>query len=115
MSFGNEMAIFGWMVVLGFGREEAHVAAIGIVVLVTGLIGGCELAVFDEFKKTVAVDFVGFFRGSGMAPDGRLLGVAGDGCFAVAGAGLLGSSWYGERGLLDDVVCSCHDEFGRIG
>ena len=39
------------MVVLGFFCEEAHVAAIGIVILVTGLIGGCELAVFDELTK----------------------------------------------------------------
>ena len=82
------------MVVFGLGLEEAHVAAIGIVLLVTGLIGGCELAVFDEVKKTVAVGFVGFFRGSGMAPVmSRLFAVAGGvalplpvpGCLGVAG------------------------------
>ena len=62
------MTIFGGMVVLGFGCEEAHVAAIGIVLLITGPIGGCELASLDQIEKAVAIDLVGFFRGCGMTP-----------------------------------------------
>ena len=79
--FGNEMTIFSRMVVLGFGCEEAHVTAIGIVLLITGLIGGCELAILDEIKEAVAIYFVGSFRGCGMTPVLRdwLLAVTRDG------------------------------------
>ena len=70
------MAFFGGVVVLRFGGEEAHVASIGIVLLVAGLVGRCELSGLDKIKEAVAIGFVGFFGGSGMAPvlDGLLAG-----------------------------------------
>ena len=91
------MAIFGGVIVLRFGGEEAHVASIWIVLLVSGLVGCCELSGLEKIKEAVAIGFVGLFGGRGMAPVyGDWLPSARDGGSGRSPTGLVGDG-IGER------------------
>ena len=91
------MALFGGVIVLRFGGEEAHVASIWVVLLVSGLVGCSELSGLEKIKEAVVIGFVGFFGGRGMAPVlDNLLASARDGGFGRSLTRLVGGG-IGER------------------